>query len=55
VPTVHEVVSWISFVRNPIIKVNSNAANRKCITFDECALYLEEDPPTKRDHNTNLT
>jgi hypothetical protein len=47
----------MSFVRNPIIKVNSNAANRKCITFDECALYLEEDSPTKteRDHSTTLT
>jgi hypothetical protein len=47
----------MSFVRNPVIKVTSNAANKKCKTFDECALYLEEDSHTntEKDHSTNLT
>jgi len=47
----------MSFVRNPVIRVNSNAGNRKCITFDECVLYLEEHSHTKteKDQSTNLT
>jgi hypothetical protein len=38
----------MSFVRNPVVKVNANVANRKCITFDECVMYLEEDSPRLR-------
>jgi hypothetical protein len=57
IPTVHKVISWMSFVRNPVIKVNSNADNRNCITFDECALYLEGDThiKTEKDHSINFT
>jgi hypothetical protein len=33
----------MSFARNPVIKVNSDAGNRNCITFDEFTPYLEED------------